>query len=271
MQMYMHGLALPRSVQKREGLLNCALFMLEEHAHDDPIMALKRLMHGNRTTFARDLVTVLKSPGPVTKGLGIKAFQSDKIPERLKTSLINAIVRINPNFAVREHLHRGVQYKLLGIRVEGISEQCPDPESRVMLSPSKDVLGVQRAIVSWKVDKIARRSLSRLGQLLGSELSRVGLPPPLLEDWLAQERLDDAPVIDMAHTMGTTRMSDNPRNGVVDANCRVHGVQGLYIAGGSVFPTGGHSNPTLMILALAIRLADHLKAVFEDSLRTTTR
>jgi choline dehydrogenase-like flavoprotein len=63
----------------------------------------------------------------------------------------------------------------------------------------------------------------------------------------------------MAHTLGATRMSDDPRSGVVDKNCQVHGVHGLYIAGGSTFPTSGHANPTLMILSLAIRLADTIK------------
>ncbi len=70
-------------------------------------------------------------------------------------------------------------------------------------------------------------------------------------------------IIDMAHTLGTTRMSNDPKTGVVDRNCQVHGVHGLYIAGGSVFPTSGHANPTLMILSLAIRLADTIKARFQ--------
>jgi choline dehydrogenase-like flavoprotein len=63
----------------------------------------------------------------------------------------------------------------------------------------------------------------------------------------------------MGHTAGTTRMSDDPKLGVVNSNCRVHGVAGLYVAGASVFPTCGHANPTLMIVALAIRLADRIK------------
>jgi choline dehydrogenase-like flavoprotein len=63
----------------------------------------------------------------------------------------------------------------------------------------------------------------------------------------------------MGHTAGTTRMSDDPKLGVVDANCQVHGVAGLYVAGASVFPTSGHANPTLMLLSLAIRLADKIK------------
>jgi len=64
-----------------------------------------------------------------------------------------------------------------------------------------------------------------------------------------------------AHHMGTTRMHDNPKKGVVDANCQIHGLKNIFIAGSSVFPTCGYSNPTLTIVALAIRLADHLKGI----------
>ena len=62
------------------------------------------------------------------------------------------------------------------------------------------------------------------------------------------------------HHMGTTRMATSPREGVVDANCRVHGMTNFFVAGSSVFPTSGHANPTLTIVALALRLADHLQA-----------
>jgi choline dehydrogenase-like flavoprotein len=60
------------------------------------------------------------------------------------------------------------------------------------------------------------------------------------------------------HHLGTTRMADRSEDGVVDRNCRVHGLDNLYVAGSSVFPTGSHANPTFMIVALAHRLADHL-------------
>ncbi|MBX9457842.1 MAG: GMC family oxidoreductase [Rhizobium sp.] len=67
----------------------------------------------------------------------------------------------------------------------------------------------------------------------------------------------------MAHTLGTTRMSSDARKGVVNADCRVHGLPNLHVSGGSVFPTSGHANPTLMILAVATRLADHLNRTLD--------
>jgi len=60
------------------------------------------------------------------------------------------------------------------------------------------------------------------------------------------------------HPMGSTRMAKDPREGIVDENCRVHGTGNLYVASSSVFPTGGYANPTLTVLALALRLAEHL-------------
>jgi choline dehydrogenase-like flavoprotein len=66
------------------------------------------------------------------------------------------------------------------------------------------------------------------------------------------------PVGGGSHHMGTTRMNDSPRQGVVDRNCRVHGIGNLYLAGSSIFPTSGVSNPTLTIIALTLRLADYL-------------
>lgn len=66
-------------------------------------------------------------------------------------------------------------------------------------------------------------------------------------------------IYDSAHQMGTARMAESPRNGVVDRACQVHGVDNLYIGSSAVFPTGGHSNPTLTIIALCIRIADTIK------------
>jgi choline dehydrogenase-like flavoprotein len=63
--------------------------------------------------------------------------------------------------------------------------------------------------------------------------------------------------------MGTTRMSDDPGQGVVDRNCRVHGISNLFVAGSSVFPTAGSGTPTLTLVALALRLSEHLKGIME--------
>ncbi len=98
-------------------------------------------------------------------------------------------------------------------------------------------------------------SLRRTHELIGRAFGSAGLGR-------VQLGIENPPSLDNVYTgyhhMGTTRMHDDPRQGVVDANCRVHSVDNLFVAGSSVFTTGGMANPTLTITALAIRLADHL-------------
>ena len=98
---------------------------------------------------------------------------------------------------------------------------------------------------------------------LERELPRLGLPRLTPSDW-TQDRADwRAAFVDHAHPMGTTRMASSPRRGVVDVDGQVHDVPGLFVAGASVFPTGGTAHPTLMIAALASRLGAHLRALVE--------
>jgi choline dehydrogenase-like flavoprotein len=257
--MYMHGLTLSDELQEREKLLNCAVYMLEDRAPDDPWDALKRLLRAKTNKPVSDILAVAKSPGLLAKGAGMRVFESKAVPERVKQKIIDAMIRINPNSVVREFQNRGLPHKLTGLGVDAITEQRPNPENRITLSDKCDVLGVRRPCANWQIDEEALRSLVRLGKLMVTEFPKIGLPPPVLEDWVLDSRPEDSVVIDMAHILGTTRMSENPKSGVVDRDCRVHGISGLYIAGGSVFPTSGHANPTLMILALAIRLADKIK------------
>jgi choline dehydrogenase-like flavoprotein len=260
MHMCMHGLTFAPALQAREGLLNGAVYLMENRAADDPIDALKRLLRRNSNQPVADLVALLRSPWMVAKAVGIKTLQSRRFPERARRLIIDNLIKMLPGMVVNEHLDRGVPHKLLGFSLEGISEQRPDPNSRISLSASRDALGVPIPKVDWRVDEQCRRTLARLGQVMAEQMIAVGLPAPALESWVAEGRVADANAIDMAHTMGTTRMAVDPCKGVVDPHCKVHSVERLYIAGGSVFPTGGHANPTLMIMSIAIRLADHLKA-----------
>ena len=130
-------------------------------------------------------------------------------------------------------------------------EQPPDPASRVQLCPDVDRLGINRLVLDWRIDGAVSASILRLQQLLAERLEQTGLGR--LENPESEPTFTDA-----SHHMGTTRMSDDPRSGVVDRHCRVHGVDNLYVAGSSVFPCAGHANPTLTVVALALRLAQHL-------------
>ena len=88
---------------------------------------------------------------------------------------------------------------------------------------------------TWRIGDAERRTLVRIAELARDAFLCAGLPEPILEPWVAEQRPKDSIIIDMAHTAGTTRMSENPRSGVVDSNCRIHGVDGLYVAGSPDF------------------------------------
>jgi len=100
-----------------------------------------------------------------------------------------------------------------------------------------------------------RQSVARLHELLADLLETKGIGE-LESDTakIAELRFSDA-----SHHIGTTRMSSTARTGVVDSDCRVHGIDNLFVCGSSVFPTGGYANPTMTILALALRLGEHLR------------
>jgi choline dehydrogenase-like flavoprotein len=257
--MYMHGLTPSEELQAKDQLLHCAVYMLEDRASDDPWDALSRLLRLKSDRPLADIYAVASGPSLLAKGIGRRIVDGQALHQSVKNVILNVIIMRFPNLAVREFQTRGLPHKLNGLFIDGITEQRPDPESRITLSAQRDALGVPMALVNWRIDIEARRSLIRLGHLLATEFPRVGLPRPVLEDWVANNRPEDSVIIDMGHTIGTTRMSDDPKLGVVDSNCQVHGVKGLYVAGSSVFPTSGHANPTLMILALAIRVADKIK------------
>ncbi len=138
-----------------------------------------------------------------------------------------------------------------GLRIS--LEQIPDPENRVRLSPQRDALGRRWAHLDFRLTDQGRRR----DDALRMAADALGLDGPSVAR-AARLMLRVGRVGFFWHHMGTTRMDPDPQRGVVDADCRVHGVENLFIAGSSVFPTGGTAPPTLTIVALALRLADHL-------------
>jgi choline dehydrogenase-like flavoprotein len=137
-------------------------------------------------------------------------------------------------------------------------EQAPNPLSRIRLSSERDAFGMPRVLLDWRLTDLDRDTIEvavdEFVKAFGAnstgkvhaplELRSRGWPTSIPISW---------------HHCGTTRMSEDPKQGVVNGHGRVHGVDNLYVAGSSVFPTNGSGNPTLTIVALALRLADHLK------------
>jgi choline dehydrogenase-like flavoprotein len=138
------------------------------------------------------------------------------------------------------------------------AEQTPNPDSRLTLSDARDQLGQRRLRVDWRMSETDVLSLQKAYGVLAEELVRTGTG---VLDY------DPATVADRAraegayggHHIGAARMSASPEDGVVDSQCRVHGVGNLHIASAAVFPTSGQANPTLTILALTLRLAARLR------------
>ena len=137
-------------------------------------------------------------------------------------------------------------------------EQVPNPESRVVLSDKKDELGSPRVRLDWRVTDQDRALFTRALEILTIEFARAGLGRVQI---VTEAFGEGGRTVGQYHHMGTTRMHDDPKQGVVDRNCRVHSVSNLFVAGSSVFTTGGHVGPTYTIVALAVKLADHLKEV----------
>jgi choline dehydrogenase-like flavoprotein len=264
-RLYQHGLTFSPELQAEEKLLNAAIYTVSEISPDDPIDALKRLARFKSENPFADVLALITSIGLLSKGIGVKIFLNRLMPHSLQKLIINFFMAVNPSFVVREYQSKGVPHKLDCLSIHVMTEQQPNPESRIVLSESKDRLGIPKAKAIWKISEVDRHNVLRIGQLLQQELPKAGLPSPVMADWIVANRPDDAPLVDMAHMTGTTRMSNDPATGVVDVNCKVHGVENLYITGASVFPTSGHANPTLMITSLALRLADHLKARISEA------
>ncbi len=231
---YDHGIALSPAIQKQEELLNCAVFLQPFEDQQDPWKAVKRLRNKLKGNEDAKTVSLLKETATILSN-----------PEKLFNGLYRQIIENRPPS------QSSYLYCLV--------EQRPNPDSRVTLSKQKDSLGMPISAVNWQVSEQERFTVQRFGELICEEFKRLNIPQPRLPEWLYDKEGYDVNFQDRAHPTGTTRMSSNPKEGVVDSNCKVHGVEGLFIAGSSVFPTSSHVNPTLTIVALAIRLADHLK------------
>jgi choline dehydrogenase-like flavoprotein len=218
------------AVQRERQLLNCAVFLLPR----------KRSMTAEAVRSLASLA---------------KARRRRPLAPGLAGHVRNVVTGLGDlgGFA-RDRLRRTDGDGILALRVQ--AEQAPDPNSRVTLGTRRDAFGLPVARLDWRPAASDRASIRATQEAIDEELRKAGLghvelmlgdedPPTLLEGNF--------------HHLGATRMHPDPAMGVVDADSRVHGVRNLYVTGSSVFPTYGCSNPTLTVVALALRLADHLK------------
>lgn len=230
-------LALTATRQAGAGVLNCMAQVHFEHPADGGFAAAHRLRRAVRfrrrpAQLGRDIARVLRHPTELA-GLALDRYVYGRHPAQKNSEAW----------------------------LECVAEQAPNPNSRVTLSNNSDTFGLALPVVDWRSADIERRSIAHMTEVVGRELRRLDIATVQPEAWLADGAGDtwQSRLIEGFHHMGTTRMAASPRSGVVDAHSQVHGVAGLYVAGSSVFPSAGYANGTLTIVALAIRLADHLK------------
>jgi choline dehydrogenase-like flavoprotein len=142
-------------------------------------------------------------------------------------------------------------------------EQAPNPDSRVTLDTEKDALGMPRGTLHWVLTPLEKHSIRKIYELIGQQVGIAGIGRVKMMDYLVDENDDAWPDFTGGgwHHMGTTRMSADPKNGVVDANCKVHSIANLHIAGASCYATAAAPNPTLTVVALSLRLSDRIKTI----------
>lgn len=253
-----HQLSLSGEVQRGQRLLNARFWPFPVERSAPGLQSLRQLRASLRghsddpgSAVERDLLAALARdlPGRTTP------------PPAPVRSMLALDTALHAHDVVRAGLRKLARRPAVATdRVEmvGYFEQTPQRDSRVGLSGQRDALGLRQVQVDWRLGQRDLDNIRATASLVGQDLAQQYRcrfePAPWLRD-----AGQAPPVLGTAHHMGTTRMSDSPRTGVVDRNCRLHEVDNVYVAGSSVFPTGGWSFPTLTIAALAIRLADELR------------
>jgi choline dehydrogenase-like flavoprotein len=140
-------------------------------------------------------------------------------------------------------------------------EQAPNPNSRITLLDEKDSLGVPKISLHWSLTELDRISIRKMYEVIANEMSIADVARVRFLEFLQNENdlLWPKHTGGGWHHMGTTKMHNDPKQGVVDSNCKIHGIDNLYIAGSGCFPTSGSVNPTFTLVALSLRLSDYLK------------
>jgi choline dehydrogenase-like flavoprotein len=230
-------------LQRREGLLNTSLTIAGRRPpHMKQPLLMRAYLH------AKENADPTRAGRTLWQGLKRTIGAAQRAVDPLRPWLLHKAGQLDVALVVR-------------------GEQAPNFDSRVRLSQDKDMLGMPRVALDWRTSSIDVRSTAGLVAALGRECRRLGLGEVEPADWLRDgktEWVTDALIsthpIGGYHHIGTTRMSHDPRTGVTDAMGRVHDTPNLYVAGSSLFPTSGWANPTLTIVALAMRTADSLLA-----------
>ena len=229
------------------------------------ISAIAWLTRPTRVLVTQASVTVQWVIAATCRAFWSRTFRRHSLPDRFIRELLEVATGLGDVVTmVYARLFRA-RSLIRAYRLETIVEPAPNPHSRLSLSTERDQLGLNRVRLDWRLDPLVTRTLRRVHQILDEELRRAQLGRVDIQD----PGDEGSPLSNRSwcwHHMGTTRMDPDPKRGVVDEHCRVHGIANLFIAGSSVFPTAGSDTPTVTIVALAIRLADRLKTLLRTGI-----
>ena len=260
------GLRLPDAVQKELGLLDSYVRFepLFPWSDDEGVESLVALVKRSRGFYARwkkkheDEVVELRDWSETGDDSDLQNRRRSGLGA---LPLFGNVVLHAPSVAQYAWFRLGRRRpRIRRVRVRNFLEMQPSAKNRVTLGARKDANGSPVALVEHDTTDLDRRTLVELHRALRDELRANGIGE--LEGDL--ERASPWPIDqDASHHMGGTRMGLDPRTSVVDPALRVHGAENLWVAGSSVFPSSGCANPTYTIVALSIRLARHLRGVFE--------
>jgi hypothetical protein len=187
-------------------------------------------------------------------------FRVEHLNESSTKALIRDVLCVAPKLG-QSLLELAGEKLVCGARFRAAWEQNPSYENRITLDTELDTFGIPKPILNWRKTDLDRKTIEKSIAEFNNWLLAVDGGRIQLDKWILNE--SDYPVdgeLAGYHHMGGTRMHEDPRFGVVDSNCQVYGSKNLFIAGSSVFSTGGHANPTLPIVQFAIRLAYHLSS-----------
>ena len=233
-----------------EGIANISSILVPEDTHSASagVHAIRELLAARRHNLIQGNWRDLQSwavDREHRKAIGRLVAPLSAVPTNLNSVARTAFRRLS-----RRHVAPTILQMLHTV------EQVPNPASRVVLSHDRDRLGNLRASLDWRPVAQDLETIAATERIIDASLRDAGLG-------YVEGRYDATKALAFTgswHHMGTTRMNSDPHHGVVDASCKVHGISNLFIAGSSVFPTGGYTTPTLTLVALALRLAEHIAA-----------
>lgn len=258
------------AAQQREGLLNCAARLhyplIADPSHRNGVLSAMYLVKdmiipeyrrklatielANRDLLSRDARFWASHMANIgIDSLGVARFGVDWMRRRI-------LARRKLPFVAFES--RDGSYPL-----DVNAEQIPDEVNAVTLTDTPDADGLRQIKVHWRLAGQDVDSLLRTMHVMRQAFAQSGCAMLELGDGIEDQIRASTPV--GGHHIGTARMADSPSQGVVDRHCRVHGLDNLHLAGAAVFPTCGHANPTLTIVALSVRLAERLKQVIRPA------